>query len=105
MAKKHDDNKVMSSVDFMNAVAEKAGDDISAYKVKKIVSLMADVLNENLAKGVTTRIAGIGTVAVKPVPERKARNIQTGEEITVPAHNSVKITPVKKFKDSAREAK
>lgn len=98
-------DNVMSSVDLMNEVAKRAGDEVSAYKVKQIVSLMADVINENLAAGVTTRIAGIGTVAVKPVPEREARNLQTGEKMTVPAHNSVKITPVKKFKESARNGK
>lgn len=102
MAKKPDGDNIMNSVEFMEAVADKAGEDISSYRIKKIVALMADVLNENLEKGITTRIAGIGTVAVKPVPERKARNIQTGEEITVPVHNSVKITPVRKFKDSAK---
>lgn len=49
------------------------------------------VINETLAKGESVVIRGFGTFQPTEVTERTARNIKTGEAITIPAHKSVKF--------------
>lgn len=100
MGNKND--KPMTSIELANEVASRAGKDTTAYQVRKILGLITDVVAENVRDGRATKIAGLGTVAVKQVPERKARNIQTGEEIIVAPHGTVRITATKKLKDEAR---
>lgn len=96
------DDKPMTSAELVSEVASRAGNETTAYQVRKILGLLADVVAENVRAGRATRISGLGTVDVKQVPERKARNIRTGEEIVVPPHGTVRITATKKLKDEAR---
>ncbi len=49
------------------------------------------VIKETLAKGEPVIIRGFGTFQPIDCKERPARNIKTGEAITVPAHKSVKF--------------
>lgn len=93
-------DKPMTSAELVDEIATRAGDNTSSYQVRKILGLLADVVAENAKDGRATKITGIGTVNVKQVPERKARNIQTGEEILVAPHNTVRIAVTKKLKDA-----
>ncbi|MEE4134956.1 MAG: HU family DNA-binding protein [Desulforhopalus sp.] len=61
-----------------------------------------EVLNRVLAnmagameKGERVSIAGFGSFRVVERAEQKGRNPQTGQDITIPAHNVVKFKPGK----------
>lgn len=60
---------------------------------------LVEVINEELEKGNEVAFYGLGIFTVKEVAERKGRNPQTGEEITIEAHNSPKF----KFSSSVKE--
>ena len=45
------------------------------------------------------KLAGFGKFVVREMAERKGRNPQTREEITIPARNKVAFVPAKAFKE------
>ncbi len=55
------------------------------------------VIKQTLAKGEPVIIRGFGTFQPIDCKERTARNIKTGESITIPAHKSVKFRVSKDF--------
>lgn len=48
---------------------------------------------EFIASGEDVRVAALGTFRKMHVDERQARNPQTGESVTVPAHETVRFKP------------
>ena len=52
------------------------------------------------AKDGKVQLTGFGTFSTVHRKKRKGRNPGTGEEITIPAQNSVKFKPGKKLKDA-----
>lgn len=58
------------------------------------------IIKETLSKGEDITLRGFGTFAVVGVSERTARNISTGEALTVPAHKAVKFRTSKELKDT-----
>ncbi len=56
------------------------------------------IIEETLGKGDVVKIKGLGTFKLQTVDERKSVNVQTGEEIIIPAHNKISFTPEKELK-------
>jgi DNA-binding protein HU-beta len=52
-----------------------------------------DAISQALAKGEEVRLVGFGTFSVKSRAAGKGRNPATGEEIDIPASNSVRFKP------------
>jgi len=86
----------MTQAEFVKAVAEKTG--LTQKDVKRVINAMADVIVDVVKEGDTVKLADIGTFKMKEVPEKKARNPKTGEEITVPAHKKLVFKVSKKYK-------
>ena len=79
----------MNKTEFVAAVAEKTGS--SKKAAGEAVNVVLDTIVETLKKGEEVAIAGFGKFTVVDVPEREARNFQTGETMTVAAHKSPKF--------------
>jgi len=79
----------MNKEEFVKAVAEKAG--VTKKEAAKVVDAVLAVIEETLKKGEEIRFVGFGSFKVITRKERKGRNPQTGEEITIPAAKVVKF--------------
>ena len=57
------------------------------------------ILADNLSKGESIYLRGLGTFDVRTAKEKIGRNINKGEAMTIPAHKTVKLVLSKKIKD------
>lgn len=81
----------MTRTEYVKTVAEKAN--LSQKATKEILEVMQDIAYTEMAAGGEVKIFDSVTLVGKEVPERTARNPQTGESIVVPKH----IAPKAKF--------
>ncbi|WP_368223531.1 HU family DNA-binding protein [Bacillus velezensis] len=91
----------MNKTEFVGEVAEKLG--VAKKEATPKVEAVFNVIVETLAKGESIKIPGVGTFEVRERAARKGRNIQTGEEIEIPASKAVKFKPAKALKDSVKQ--
>ena len=87
----------MKRAEFIKAVAEQA--EMTQKAVKEVLEVMQEVAYGEMAKGEEVKIFDSVTLLGKEVPERTARNPQTGDEIVVPAHLAPKAKFGKGVKD------
>ncbi|AVX19288.1 MAG: HU family DNA-binding protein [Bacillota bacterium] len=73
----------MNKTDLVNSVAEKA--ELTKKDAEKAVNAVFASIEEALKKGEKVQLVGFGTFEVRSRGERKGRNPQTGEEITIAA--------------------
>ena len=73
----------MTTVELIAAVAESAG--LSKKDAEKAVNGTLNAITEALKQGDKVSLVGFGTFEVRERPERKGRNPQTKEEITIAA--------------------
>jgi DNA-binding protein HU-beta len=99
----------MNRRDLVAALAERTDSD--KRTADAALQAFIDVITDNVASGEPVAISGFAKFARRDVPakpRRKGRNPATGEEIWLnpkPASRSVKITPLKAFKDSVIRGK
>lgn len=63
------------------------------------VNATFEVISDYLEKGETVRLIGYGNFEVRKRAERKGRNPQTGEEITIPASKTPAFKAGKALKE------
>ena len=73
----------MNKTELIAAIAKKA--DISKKDAETALSATLDVITEALVAGEKVQFVGFGTFEVRARAEKQARNLRTGETITVPA--------------------
>ena len=73
----------MTKVELIAAVAADAG--LTKKDAEKAVNSVVDAITEALKQGDKVSLVGFGTFEVRERPERKGRNPQTKQEITIPA--------------------
>ncbi len=73
----------MNKTDLINEVAAKTG--MTKKDVDKIVNAFFSSVEDALKSGDKVQLIGFGTFEVRDRQERKGRNPQTGEEITIAA--------------------
>ena len=78
------------------AVSEK----LTLTTATKAVDGVIRVIKETLTKGEDVTLRGFGTLVIVDCAEKTARNISTGEPLTIPAHKSVKFRISKELKAS-----
>jgi DNA-binding protein HU-beta len=66
------------------------------------VKAVGQALFNALASGNHAGIQGVGTLELRERGERKGRNPQTGEEITIEARKSVGINPSEALKEAVK---
>ncbi|MEC1270958.1 HU family DNA-binding protein [Bacillus vallismortis] len=90
----------MNKTGLIAKVAEKQGE--SKKEAAPSVETVFDTISEALKSGEKVSIPGFGTFEVRERAARKGRNIQTGEEIEIPASKVVKFKPAKALKDAVK---
>lgn len=86
----------MTKSDIIESFSSKTG--ISKKESSEMVDLVLELMKNTLASGETLKIAGFGSFVVKLKADRKGRNPQTGETITISSRRilSFKSSPVLK---------
>ena len=81
----------MTRTEFIKEVATQA--EMTQKAIKEVLDVMQTVAYAEMKKGEEVKIFDSVTLVGKEVPERIARNPQTGAEIVVPQH----LAPKAKF--------
>ncbi len=94
----------MTKEELMQAVAGKVkpGDIASKAALNRVFNAVFDVIAEDLIAGNNVNIPGFGSFKVKERAERKAHNLQTGEEIIVPASKAAVFKPSSALKNAVK---
>ena len=90
----------MTKVELIAAVAESAG--LSKKDAEKAVNVTLNAITEALKQGDKVSLVGFGTFEVRERPERKGRNPQTKEEITIAASKLPAFKAGKALKESVQ---
>jgi len=89
----------MTSSTIVKMIAENT--DYTQKDIKAFLAAAEPVLLEALKDGESFKIMDV-TVSLTDVAERTARNLQTGETMTVPAHKKVSFKPSKALKEAVK---
>ncbi len=87
----------MNKAELVNDVAERMSD--SKMKAEEAVNAVFEAISHALKRGDEVRLPSFGVFVVSSTAERKARNPQTGEEVTVPAGKRARFRPGKALKE------
>ena len=90
----------MNKADLISAVAEKS--ELTKKDAEKAVNAFVSVVTEALAAEEKVQLVGFGTFEVRDRKERKGRNPQTKEEISIPASKAPVFKAGKALKDSVQ---
>ncbi|GEO43430.1 DNA-binding protein HU-beta [Skermanella aerolata] len=88
----------MNQAELIDALAEQT--DLSRATAGKALAALIGVVTEALKRGDDVRIAGFGTFGVSERGERRGRNPQTGETITIAASRGAKFTAAKAVREA-----
>jgi len=81
----------MTKADIVEKIYEKIG--FSKKESAELVDKVFDIIKETLEDGEKIKIAGFGNFVVKEKADRRGRNPQTGEEITITARKILTFKP------------
>ena len=88
----------MTKADIVERVYEKIG--LSKPDSVKLVEQVLEIMKGTLERGENLKITGFGNFVVKKKSDRRGRNPQTGEEITIEARRILTFKPSALLKQS-----
>jgi len=88
----------MTKADIVEKIFDKVG--FSKKESAELVESVFDIIKSTLEKGDKIKIAGFGNFVVKEKADRRGRNPQTGEEITISARKILTFKPSQVLKTS-----
>jgi DNA-binding protein HU-beta len=88
----------MNKSELIAAIAEHAN--LTKADTTRALDGLLKTIETTLASGDSVALVGFGSFEVKARAERKGRNPQTGEEITITAANIPSFKPGKGLKDA-----
>jgi len=88
----------MNKSELIAAIAEHAN--LTKADTTRALDSLLKTIGTTLASGDSVVLVGFGSFEVKARAERKGRNPQTGEEITIAAANIPSFKPGKSLKDA-----
>ncbi|MGX9965408.1 HU family DNA-binding protein [Roseomonas sp. F4] len=88
----------MNKQDLVTVVAEAA--DIPKAKASDVLDAVFDAIEKALKTSTEVRLVGFGTFSTSKRKAGKGRNPRTGEEIEIPATNTVRFKAGKGLKDA-----
>lgn len=90
----------MNKAELISAVAEKS--ELTKKDAEKAVTALVTVITDALAQDDKVQLVGFGTFEVRTRAERKGRNPQTKEEITIAASKAPVFKAGKALKDAVQ---
>lgn len=91
----------MNKSELINSMAEKSG--LSKKDAENALAALVHSVQQALSEGDKVQIIGFGSFEVRERAERKGRNPQTKEEITIPASKAPIFKAGKALKDAVEE--
>ena len=88
----------MKKSELINAIAEHSK--LSKADAGRGLAALIETIEATLKAGEAVTLVGFGTFEVKERAERKGRNPQTGQEITIAAAKTPSFKPGKALKDA-----
>ena len=76
--------------------------DLGYNKTEKVLSTLLGIMYDVLACGEEISLKNFGTFRFADVSERKARNFQNGQPLTLEAHRAIRFTPCEKLRKLVR---
>ncbi len=90
----------MNKTELINSIALKSG--LSKKNSEAALNAFISSVEESLQAGEKVVLVGFGTFEVRDRAERKGRNPQTGEEITIPASKAPVFRAGKGLKEKVK---
>lgn len=93
----------MNKAELVNAIASQA--QITQTEANKVLNAVLETITETLKKEESIVLVGFGTFEVKARAARVARNLRTGEPMTIPAKKVPSFRAGKGLKEAVNVAK
>ena len=90
----------MTKADLIAKIAEKS--ELTKADAERALNACLASIEDILVNEGKLTLTGFGSFVVEKRKERKGRNPQTGQEITIPAANVVKFRPGKLLKEAVK---
>ena len=90
----------MNKSELASAVAEKAG--VSQSNAAEVITALQEVLSDAVGKGEKVTVPGFFSLERVERKERKGRNPQSGEEMTIPGGYAAKLSAGSALKAAAK---
>jgi integration host factor subunit alpha len=88
----------MTKAEIAQRIANESG--FTRMESMELVESVLSIIKDTLADGETLKISGFGSFVVKEKNDRRGRNPQTGEEITIEARRVLTFKPSAVLKDA-----
>lgn len=88
----------MTKADIVDKIYERVG--FSKKESAELVEVVFDIMKSTLEGGEKIKVAGFGNFEVKSKADRRGRNPQTGEEITITARRILTFKPSQVLKNT-----
>jgi len=88
----------MTKADIVERIANENG--FTKAESFDLVESVLEIIKDTLAAGKTLKVSGFGSFIVKEKNDRRGRNPQTGEEITIDARKVLTFKPSAMLKDA-----
>lgn len=79
------------------------GFSLSLDKIRSVLTAYGDTVANQLANGADVRIDSVGLLQIRDFKATTARNLKTGERLSVPATKRVRFRAVPNLKKSVKE--
>ena len=86
--------------DIADAIAEKTG--LTKKDAQSALNAFVEAVTESLQRGERVQLTGFGTFETRDRKERKGKNLQTGETITIPATTVPAFRSGRALKDAVK---
>lgn len=93
-------NHTMNKEQLVKAIA--AETDVSQAVVTKVLNALTQTIMETVADGDKVTLVGFGSFEPRPRKERRGKNPQTGEPLTIPATTIPAFSAGKIFKEKVK---
>ena len=91
----------MTKAELVHTVAGETG--LTLKDVNAVIDTLEQTITDKLAKGEKVKLIGFGSFEARHRAERKGRNPQTGEEITIPAGTVPAFRAGKALKEAVKD--
>src|ERR1035437_7220218 len=87
----------MTKIEIGEEIRERAG--VTCKEANELMEAALSIIKDTLAKGDMLKIPGFGNFSVRKKNDRRGRNPQTGEAITISARSVLTYKPSKLLRD------
>lgn len=88
----------MTKIDLVEKISEQMG--VKKIEAVDLVESVLSLMKQTLETGETLKISGFGSFVVKQKKDRRGRNPQTGEAITIEARRILSFKPSNMLRDA-----